>query len=304
MSFSNTPEQTRTKATRSRWRAVHVRLDLEDEPREARRHRRDDRHPSRSRAAAAPGPASRARRESPPGRSCRGRCRRTPASAARPGTRPCRTAVPAPAMSAVSSTSVSCRLSPSSSTSTRIGGVGRVHRGAVAAAGHAARRARVSCVTRSKTPRKRSPLPIGQLQRRRRGCRARARSRRSRSNGSRPGRSSLFTKVMIGRWRRRHDLEELPGLRLDALGGVDDHHRAVDGVERAVGVLAEVLVARRVEQVDAAVAEVEVERRRGDRDAALALHVHPVATRRAAASCGRGPRRPARSRRRRAAASR
>ena len=73
-----------------------------------------------------------------------------------------------------------------------------------------------------------------------------------------------------------HDLEQLAGLRLDALGGVDDHHRAVHGVERAVGVLAEVLVAGRVEQGDAAVAEVEVERRRGHRDAALALHVHPV----------------------------
>ena len=46
------------------------------------------------------------------------------------------------------------------------------------------------------------------------------------------------------------DLEELLGLRLHALGGVDQHHRAVGGGQRAVGVLAEVLVARGVEQVD------------------------------------------------------
>ena len=40
------------------------------------------------------------------------------------------------------------------------------------------------------------------------------------------------------------DAEELLGLRLDALGAVEEHDRAVDGVERAVGVLAEVGVAR------------------------------------------------------------
>ena len=39
-------------------------------------------------------------------------------------------------------------------------------------------------------------------------------------------------------------LEQLAGLGLDALGGVDHHHRAVHRVERPVGVLAEVLVAR------------------------------------------------------------
>ena len=73
----------------------------------------------------------------------------------------------------------------------------------------------------------------------------------------------------------RH-LEELAGLRLDALGRVDHHHDAVGGQQRPVGVLAEVLVARRVEQRDAAAVQLELERRRGDRDAALALDVHPV----------------------------
>ena len=43
-------------------------------------------------------------------------------------------------------------------------------------------------------------------------------------------------------------LEQLPCLILDAVGRVDHHHDAVGGDERAVGVLAEILVARRVEQ--------------------------------------------------------
>src|ERR1039458_1002103 len=43
------------------------------------------------------------------------------------------------------------------------------------------------------------------------------------------------------------DLEQLAGARLDPLGGVDHHHRRVDGGQGAVGVLREVLVARRVE---------------------------------------------------------
>ena len=46
------------------------------------------------------------------------------------------------------------------------------------------------------------------------------------------------------------DLEQLAGARLDALGGVDHHHRRIDRGQRAVGVLGEVLVARRVEQVE------------------------------------------------------
>jgi hypothetical protein len=83
-------------------------------------------------------------------------------------------------------------------------------------------------------------------------------------------------KVSIGRRRWRGHLEELARLRLDALGGVNHHHHAVHGQQRAVGVLAEVLVARGVEQGDVAVVQLELERRRGDGDAALALDVHPV----------------------------
>jgi hypothetical protein len=45
------------------------------------------------------------------------------------------------------------------------------------------------------------------------------------------------------------DLEELDRLRLDALGAVDEHDGRVRGRERAVRVLGEVVVARRVEEV-------------------------------------------------------
>ena len=42
--------------------------------------------------------------------------------------------------------------------------------------------------------------------------------------------------------------EQLERLRLDALGGVEHHHDAVDREQRPVGVFAEVLVARRIQQ--------------------------------------------------------
>ena len=51
------------------------------------------------------------------------------------------------------------------------------------------------------------------------------------------------------------DGEQLLRLRLDAFGGVDQHHRAVGGEQRAIGILAEVLVARRIEQVDRVIRE-------------------------------------------------
>ena len=75
------------------------------------------------------------------------------------------------------------------------------------------------------------------------------------------------------------DLEQLAGARLDALGGVDHHHRRIDGGQGAVGVLGEVLVTRRVEQVEDRAAILEMHHRGGDRDAALLLDLHPVRAR-------------------------
>ena len=72
------------------------------------------------------------------------------------------------------------------------------------------------------------------------------------------------------------DVEQLARLRLDSIRRVDDHHGAVGGGEGAVGVLAEVLVAGRVQQVDLPPLVGKLEDGRGDRDAALLLHRHPV----------------------------
>ena len=72
------------------------------------------------------------------------------------------------------------------------------------------------------------------------------------------------------------NLEQLAGARLDALGGVDHHDGGIDGGQRAVGVLREVLVAGRVEQVEDAAGMFERHDGGDDGDAALALDAHPV----------------------------
>ena len=82
------------------------------------------------------------------------------------------------------------------------------------------------------------------------------------------------------------DVEELPRSIFDALAVVEQHDGAVGGDQRAVGVLGEVLVARRVEQVDVVAVVLELHHARRHRDAALLLELHPVG--------GRVPRRPAR----------
>ena len=102
----------------------------------------------------------------------------------------------------------------------------------------------------------------------------------SSSSGSRPGRSYLLRNVSTGRRPGAADLEQLERLGLDALGRVEHHHDGVDAGEHAVGVLGEVPVAGRVEQVDDVVAVRELQHRRADRDAPLALQLHPVRRRR------------------------
>ncbi len=72
------------------------------------------------------------------------------------------------------------------------------------------------------------------------------------------------------------DIHQLARLRLDALGAVDDYYDRVDGRQRAVGILGEVLVAGRVEDVDLHVAVLEAHDRRGHRDASLTLYLHEV----------------------------
>ena len=72
------------------------------------------------------------------------------------------------------------------------------------------------------------------------------------------------------------DFEQFSRARLYALGGVDDHDGGVDRRQRAIGVFRKVLVARRVQQVEDAIAIFEGHHRGDDRNAALALYAHPV----------------------------
>ena len=75
---------------------------------------------------------------------------------------------------------------------------------------------------------------------------------------------------------QRADLEQLDGLGLNALGGVNDHDGGVRRHQGAVGVLTEVLVAGRVQNVDTLVLIVELQNRRGNGNTALLFNVHPV----------------------------
>ena len=68
---------------------------------------------------------------------------------------------------------------------------------------------------------------------------------------------------------RDHEL----GLRQRALGGVDQHQRAVHHVEDALDLAAEIGVARRIDDVDAGVLPQDRGRLGEDRDAALALQI-------------------------------
>src|ERR1700742_467647 len=74
------------------------------------------------------------------------------------------------------------------------------------------------------------------------------------------------------------DLEQLPGTRFDALGGVDHHDRGIDRGERAIGVFGKVLMARRIQEVEHEPVELESHHRGDDGNAAFALDLHPVGT--------------------------
>ena len=72
------------------------------------------------------------------------------------------------------------------------------------------------------------------------------------------------------------DLEQLAGLGLDALGGVNHHHRGIRRRQSAIGVLGKVFVTRRVQQVEHRLLIFKRHHRAGDRDAAFLLDLHPV----------------------------
>jgi hypothetical protein len=72
------------------------------------------------------------------------------------------------------------------------------------------------------------------------------------------------------------NLEQLQGLGFDAFGGIENHHRRIHCRQRAIGIFAEILVARRVEQVEDQPVMLEGHDRGRDRDPALLLDLHPV----------------------------
>ena len=75
------------------------------------------------------------------------------------------------------------------------------------------------------------------------------------------------------------DLEQLSGLRLHALGGIDYHDRGVRRHQRPVGILGEILMSRRIQNIDAVSVIFKLENGGGDGNSSLLLDLHPVAHR-------------------------
>ena len=71
-------------------------------------------------------------------------------------------------------------------------------------------------------------------------------------------------------------LHQFDGALLDALRAVDDHEGGVDRRQGAVGVLREVLMSGGIEKIDNAAFVGKLHDRRGDRDTALLFEAHPV----------------------------
>ena len=82
------------------------------------------------------------------------------------------------------------------------------------------------------------------------------------------------------------DLEQLARPRLDAFGRVDHHHGRIDRREGPIGVFGEILVARRIEQVEHPAVVLEGHHRGNDGNPALTLDAHPVRTRGAPVALG------------------
>ena len=274
------PEHSRRKATRSRWLRVHVGLDLEDEAGDlAARPARPARGSAgcgarRRREFGQRRAAVRARRNCcsalPKNTGVRWPCADRPRGRM-PGSRPRHLDAPRAASRAASSADASASADR---RARHLHGSPSSRRVAVGGRTAAARRR----ADRS-MPRKSRPMPIGQLAGAGVERQRSAAISSSSSNGSRRLAVHLVDEGDDRHVAQAADLEQLAGLRLDALGRVDHHDRAVDRGQRAVGVLGEILVARRVEQVEDAPVILERHHRGGDRDAALALDLHPVRAR-------------------------
>ena len=72
------------------------------------------------------------------------------------------------------------------------------------------------------------------------------------------------------------DTEQLLRLSFDPFRQVNHHHGTIGRHERAIGVFAEVMVPRRVEQIDLMAFKLEGQHSRTHGDAALLLQFHPV----------------------------
>ena len=72
------------------------------------------------------------------------------------------------------------------------------------------------------------------------------------------------------------DLEQFLGLGLDALGAVDDHDGRIRRHQRTVGILREILVSGRIQNVDTAAVILELQDRTGHGNTSLLFDLHPV----------------------------
>ena len=204
MSFSNLPLQTRTKATRSRWRGSMLACNLKTKPLKPGR-----------RGSIAPwldwratGFWANSKKASKKGRTPKlviAEPKKTGLSSP-PCTSSRSKSAPAPSSSSSSSRA---RASRSGSTSSARSGSFQARERSTLCLPRSARANRITCLLRrSITPRKRSPLPIGQLTGQQANFSSFSISSIS-SRGSRPGRSILLIKVKIGIWRMRQTSNNL-----------------------------------------------------------------------------------------------
>jgi hypothetical protein len=89
-------------------------------------------------------------------------------------------------------------------------------------------------------------------------------------------RSSKVSRLDYRNVPQAADFEQLSRASLDALGSVNHHDGRIDCGQRAIGVLREIFVARRVQQVEDETIELEGHDRGDDGDAPLTLDLHPV----------------------------